>query len=51
MTDRYSCEECGADLPKTMVDGPIAGPGTEHPPIRLCGSCKAQEMLAEVNND
>lgn len=42
---RYQCDDCGDDLPKMLVDGPIAGEGTEYAPVRLCGSCKGKQVV------
>lgn len=42
--DRYHCKWCGTELPELMVDGPIAGEGTEFPAVELCGTCKAKQF-------
>jgi len=47
--DPYYCKKCGDELPKMLVDGPIAGDGTEHPPVELCGDCKGEQMRAIAN--
>lgn len=41
--DRYHCKWCGDELPEVMVDGPIAGDGTEYAAVELCGSCKGKQ--------
>ncbi|MFC7213536.1 hypothetical protein ACFQO4_05495 [Saliphagus sp. GCM10025334] len=36
---------CGVELPSLLVDGPIAGGDTDHPPAELCGNCKGKQVL------
>jgi len=43
--DNGYCKWCGCQLPKIMIDGPIAGAGTEYKAVELCGACKADELL------
>ena len=47
--ERYECVECGDDLPKMLVDGPVAGGNSGVAPVERCGSCEAQEMIANAN--
>lgn len=49
--DRYHCKWCGAELPKMMVDGPIAGEGTEFEAVELCGDCKGKQVLAAARGE
>ena len=49
--DPYHCKWCGAELPEVMVDGPIAGEGTEYAPVELCGSCKGKQVLAAAQGE
>ena len=46
--DRYHCKWCGGELPKMLVRGPIAGDGTEHPPVELCGCCQGRHLKLKV---
>lgn len=45
--DRYHCRNCGAALPEMLVDGPVAGDGTDTPAVELCGSCEADAIVTD----
>lgn len=49
--DRYHCKWCGAELPEMLVDGPIAGRGTECAPVELCGGCKGKQLRAAARGE
>lgn len=48
--DPYYCKWCGTNLPQIMIDGPIAGDGTEYAAVELCGACKAKQWRAAVSD-
>jgi len=39
--DERFCKNCGKELPEMLVNGPIAGDGTDTEAVELCGSCEA----------